>query len=50
MEGFGSRCANCQKEIIQETTEDCDYLIGEMAHIEGEKPCPDRHNQNMTDK
>lgn len=46
----GSRCAKCQKDIIRETVEDCDYLIGKMAHIEGENPGSARYNQNMTDK
>jgi len=46
----GSRCAICQKDIIRETAEDCDYLIGKMAHIEGENPGSARYNQNMTDK
>jgi hypothetical protein len=45
----GSKCALCKTDIIQEKKEGSKYLIGEMAHIEGEKPNSARYNADMTD-
>jgi len=45
-----SRCA-IDKEILHKPgKEGKDYPIGEMAHIEGEKPGAARYNANMTDE
>lgn len=48
----GNRCAipECRKELIIDRTEnDCESIIGEMAHIKGEKQDSARYNPNMTD-
>src|SRR3989338_5216777 len=47
----GNRCAmpECRKELIIDRTEkDCESIIGEMAHIKGEKPTSPRYDFNMT--
>jgi len=45
----GSKCAISKKNLIQEKKEGNNYIIGEVAHIEGEKPGSARYNPNMTD-
>ncbi len=48
----GNRCAipKCRKELVIDRTEDdCESIIGEMAHIKGEKPTAPRYNSDMTD-
>ncbi|RPJ75733.1 MAG: HNH endonuclease, partial [Alphaproteobacteria bacterium] len=49
----GNRCAlpKCHKElVINKTESDRESLIGEMAHIKGEKPEAPRYDDSMTDK
>ncbi|MBU1627130.1 HNH endonuclease [bacterium] len=49
----GNRCAmpECHKElVIKENENDSPAIIGEMAHIKGEKPGAPRYESNMTDK
>ena len=49
----GNRCAipECRKLlVIEKTINDKDTIIGEMAHIKGEKPNSSRHDPNMTDQ
>ena len=45
-----NKCAICKKNLTQETKEGYNYIIGEMAHIEGEKPEAARFNPNMSVK
>jgi hypothetical protein len=45
-----SRCAICKEILHKPDKEGKDYPIGEMAHIEGEKPDSARYNANMTDE
>ncbi len=45
----GSKCAICRIDLIQEKKEGSGYLIGEMAHIEGENPTSARYNHEMMD-
>lgn len=48
----GNRCAisECRKELIIDRTEyDNESIIGEMAHIKGEKQGSARYDSNMTD-
>lgn len=44
----GGKCAISKKDIIQEKKEGNKYIIGEVAHIEGEKPGSARYNPDMT--
>ena len=49
----GNRCAilDCHKLlVIDATSQDREAIIGEMAHIKGEKPGSARYDANMTDK
>jgi len=50
----GNRCAmpDCHGELVIEkkTEGDRSSVIGEMAHIKGEKPTAPRHGVNMIDK
>jgi hypothetical protein len=46
----GYMCAVCQTDIIKSDQEGRIYPIGEMAHIEGEKPGAARYNPNITDE
>ncbi len=46
----GSRCAICKENIIKSIQDREEYHVGEMAHIEGEKPGSARFNPNMTDE
>lgn len=49
--GVGSRCSICRTPLIEkEENGTCKYLVGVMAHIEGENPGSARYNENMTDK
>lgn len=48
----GGRCAipECRKElIIDKTSTDKESIVGEMAHIKGEKPKASRYDTNMTE-
>ena len=46
----GASCAICKTTIIEKKeNDDIIYPIGEMAHIEGEKPGTARYNKSMTD-
>ena len=44
------RCSICKVNLVQSTKKGNEYQIGEMAHIEGEKPGSARYNANMTDE
>lgn len=44
----GSKCTLCKTDLIREKDEGSTYPIGEMAHIEGEKPGSARYNPHMT--
>ena len=49
----GGRCAipECRNElVIDKTSADKESIVGEMAHIKGEKPKAPRYDINMTDK
>jgi hypothetical protein len=43
-------CAICRADVIKTKHDGSDSIIGEMAHIEGEKPNAARYNVSMTDK
>jgi hypothetical protein len=44
------RCSIC-KEILHKPSQECEnFLIGEMAHIEGENPGSARYKKNMSDE
>lgn len=43
----GCRCALCKTPIVETDSDNCDYPIGEMAHIEGENDGSARYNYNM---
>ena len=45
----GNKCAICQSDITEDGTGGNPYPVGEMAHIEGERPGAARYNPNMTD-
>ena len=47
--GMG-KCAICHCDLIQELIEGSPFLIGEMAHIEGEKEGSARFNQQLCEK
>ena len=49
----GGRCAipECRRElVIDKTLADKESIVGEMAHIKGEKQKSSRYDTNMTDK
>jgi len=46
----GSVCAICKVQLAIEKQDGSYYQIGEMGHIEGEKPASKRYNPDMTDK
>lgn len=48
----GNRCAlsDCRREIVLDgNSGDPSVIIGELAHIKGEKPSAKRYDQSMTD-
>jgi hypothetical protein len=48
----GGRCAipECRQElVIDKTSADKESIVGEMAHVKGEKPKAPRYDTNMTD-
>lgn len=44
-----ARCAICKVILIKSSQEGKEFLVGEMAHIEGENPGSARYNPDMTD-
>jgi hypothetical protein len=44
------RCAICKENLIKSSQDGEDFQVGEMAHIEGEKPGSARYNPGMTDE
>lgn len=45
-----ARCAICKVNLIKSSQEGKEFLVGEMAHIEGENIGSARYNQGMTDE
>ena len=45
-----SRCSICREVLHRPDKEGNDFLIGEMAHVEGENPGSARYNPYMTDE
>lgn len=45
----GNRCAICKKTVTESTQASGSYIIGENAHIEGEKSTAARYREDMTD-
>lgn len=48
----GNKCAHpdCEKELVADGNESDDVIIGEAAHIAGEKPGAARYDSEMADK
>ena len=49
----GNRCAmpTCRTKLVADKTDnDRDSIIGEVAHIKGEKPSSARYDSSMTDQ
>lgn len=44
----GGRCALCKTPTVETDSDNCNYPIGEMAHIEGENDGSARYNYNMS--